>query len=116
MAAQDGAPVRRTTTDLTFTIIFGVLQLTASFALSALGWFQLMSVASCSERACDYGTLGVAGCLTVIVSVVTLVGCLALVLVRALRRQSMWWVTGSGFAAVVLAYIIATTLNQVARG
>ncbi|MEN0086361.1 MAG: hypothetical protein AAGC66_16470 [Leifsonia sp.] len=101
--------------DLVATVVLGILQLIVSFALSGLGWLQLMSVASCSERACDDGLLGLSGYLTAIVAVLALIGSVAGVVARALHRRTSWWVPAVGVAVVILAYVAATTLNQVSR-
>ncbi|MCI0159193.1 hypothetical protein KNO15_21030 [Leifsonia shinshuensis] len=101
--------------DIVATIVLGVLQLIASFTLPILGWFQLMSVASCSERECDYALLGISGYLTAIVAALAFVATLVFVILRAVRGRSTWWLTCIGLAAVVVAYVIATALNELAR-
>ena len=101
--------------DIVATIVFGVLQLIASFMLPVLGWFQLMSVASCSERKCDYVLLDVAGYLTAVVAALAFVATLVLGVIRALRGRSTWWLTCIGLTTVILGYVVATMLNQVAR-
>ena len=106
---------RNSITDLVFTAILGVLQLVTSLVLSSAGWLQLMSVASCSENACDFGLLEFSGYLTGTVAVIALVGVLVFALLRALRARSTWWVPFVGLGAVVSAYVVATTLNQLAR-
>lgn len=103
------------TADVVATIVLGVAQLIASFGLSIAGWFQLMSVDSCSEAECDYALLGVAGYLPAIVAVLAFVTTLVLVIMRAVRERSTWWLTCIGLATVTVAYVIATALNQLAR-
>lgn len=106
---------RSSTTDIVSTAVLGILQLVASFILSGLGWLQLLSVASCSDKACDIGLLEFSGYLTCIVSAVALVGVLVFAILRGLRKSSTWWLPLVGLGVVICAYILSTTLNQLAR-
>lgn len=101
--------------DLVATVVIGVLQLVSSLVLSAVGWFQLMSVASCSETECDYTLLGVSGYLTAIIATLAFSGTLVFVVLRAVRGRTTWWITCIGLGMVIVGYAVATLLNQVAR-